>query len=302
MNTIAMCVMSHNHPESVEHVLESYGDVFKACELDIYYYDSSYDDRVKDIVNKYADKGYDNLYYIPCQGLSGDQKLGLLYSCKRLNNNYEYVWVVKDRTACDSRTILAIYQEALFERPDMIVVDTYGDNVGSGTVTYTDALALYRDYAWEITSMDVTLFKVSSMLDGYEPHESPFDENDPRSSFMQYDYIFRKLAQMDSLKVRVISDLGVRILNSEKSGSMWLDQIFDVWVYLWTLENESLPSVYDEAKKAVMKSDAIPSFLRSEEGLHELKKRGILLNEKLTPEIQERWSLVSQVPFEKLKL
>ena len=105
---------------------------------------------------------------------------------------------------------------------------------------------------------------------------------------------------MDSLKVRVISDIGVRILNSEKSGSMWGDQIFDVWVNLWTRENESLPSMYDKAKNAVMKSEAVPSFLRSKEGLFELKKRGILTKEKLTPEIQERWSLVSQVPFEEL--
>ena len=300
MNTIAMCVMSHNHPESVEHVLESYGDVFKACELDIYYYDSSYDDRVKEIVNRYVDKGYDNLFYIPCQGISGDQKLGLLYSCKQLKHDYDYVWVVKDRTACDSRTILTIYQEALFEKPDLIVIDTYGDNVGSGTVTYTDAPALYRDYAWEITSMDVTLFKVSTMLKGYEPHDLPFDKDDPRSSFMQYDHIFRRLAQMDSLKVRVISDIGVRILNSEKSGSMWADQIFDVWVDLWSRENESLPSIYEVVKSEVMKSEAVPAFLRSEEGLLELKKRGILSKEKLTPEIQRRWSLVSQVPYEKL--
>ena len=105
---------------------------------------------------------------------------------------------------------------------------------------------------------------------------------------------------MDSLKVRVISDIGVRILNSEKSGSMWADQIFDVWVDLWTRENESLPSIYEVVKSEVMKSEAVPAFLRSEEGLLELKKRGILSKEKLTPEIKRRWSLVSQVPYEKL--
>ena len=300
MNTIAMCVMSHNHPESVEHVLENFGDIFKACELDIYYYDSSYDDRVKTIVDGFISKGYDNLYYVPCQGLSGDQKLGLLYSCNCLNNNYEYVWVVKDRTACDSRTLLTIYQEALFEKPDIIVIDTYGDNVGIGTVSYSDALSLYRDYAWEITSMDVSLFKVSTMLNEYTPHEKPFDKDDPRSSFMQYDYIFRRLAQMDSVKVRVISDMGVRILNSEKSGSMWADQIFDVWVKLWTKENEALPSFYDDEKRIVMRSNAVPAFLQSIDGLRELKRRGILSETKLTSEIRDRWHLVSGVPLEKL--
>ncbi len=292
--------MSHNHPESVEHVLDSYGDIFRACELDVYYYDSGRDDRVRDIVESFVARGYDNLKYIPCRGLSGDQKLGLLYSGKCLKGEYDYIWVVKDRTACDSRTILTVYQEALFEKPDMIVIDTYGEDVGKGMITYNRASELYRDLAWEITSMDVSLFRTATMLKDYVPYDNSLSPDDPRSSFMQYDFIFRKLAMMDSLKVRVISDPGVRILNSEKSGSMWADQIFDVWVNLWTKENEALPKIYDDHKKEVMRSSAVPHFLRSKEGLTELKNRGILTMDKLTLEIQKRWGLVSQVSVEDL--
>ena len=81
---------------------------------------------------------------------------------------------------------------------------------------------------------------------------------------------------------------------------MWTDQIFDVWVKLWTKENDSLPLVYDTEKSNVMKSEAVPAFLRSIDGIYELKKRGLLTKEKLTHEVQKRWSMVSQVPLDKL--
>jgi len=159
MNTIAMCVMKHNHPETVADVLMNFAKIFKACEIDVYYYDSSFDDRTLEIIDFFRKEGFDNISYIPCRGLSGDEKLGLLYTGKALPAEYDYYWVVKDRTACDASAILKIYEEALFEKPDIIVIDSYGEHKRSGSVTYDAPVSLYRDQAWQITSMDVCLFR-----------------------------------------------------------------------------------------------------------------------------------------------
>jgi len=143
-------------------------------------------------------------------------------------------------------------------------------------------------------------FSKKRMLAGYEPHRKAFSETDPRSSFMQFDMVFRRLAVLSDLKIRVISLPEVRILDSNKSGSMWGDNIFNVWVTLWTKINENLPAIYDDYKAGVIRSDAVPDFLRSEKGLLRLRELGYLKREKITQEVRERWKLISTVPFETL--
>ena len=295
MNYIAVCVMTHEHPDTVEQVLENCAAAYRACELDMYYYDSSSDDRTAEIIAAYNEAGYDNIHHLCFRGLSGDQKLAQLYLGTGLEKDYEYIWVVKDRSVCDAVALLLIYKEIMFEKPDLLVIDTYSDKRLGRSVSYTDPAELYRDYAWEITSMDVTVFG-RRMLEGFVPNEEPWPLSDPRSSFMQYDLVFRRLSELEAPKIRVISNDDVRILNSTKSGSMWVRQIFDVWVRLWTRENEGLPGIYEPYKETVMKSSAVPDLLKSVEGLNELRNKGILTEAVIDDELLERWEKVSDIP------
>ena len=43
INYIAIGVVTYGHPEVVEHVLENCFRTYQACQLDVYYYDSSPD-------------------------------------------------------------------------------------------------------------------------------------------------------------------------------------------------------------------------------------------------------------------
>jgi cellulose synthase/poly-beta-1,6-N-acetylglucosamine synthase-like glycosyltransferase len=74
-SSVALCYLTHNHPDVIQEVFENALDEYKSHGIDVFIYDDSDDDKTKDIVSAYMEKGYENLYYVDSHGLvNGDHK------------------------------------------------------------------------------------------------------------------------------------------------------------------------------------------------------------------------------------
>ena len=49
-STVACCYLTYNHPEVVEQILERICDTYREKGIDIYYYDSSTDEKTEEII------------------------------------------------------------------------------------------------------------------------------------------------------------------------------------------------------------------------------------------------------------
>ena len=295
INYIAIGVVTYGHPEVVEHVLENCFRIYKACQLDVYYYDSSPDRKTEEVVKNYIDKGYDNFHYLRLPaGMGSAKKAELFFSGYGLEKDYAYLWLMKDRVMVESPLLLSLYEIVMLDKPDVVLLNGYGDH-DTPSELLTDAADFYKRWGREVTSMDTTLLKRESMLKGFEASERDFGKDEPVFYFFHYDTVFRRLADMNAPQIRVLSGQHIKLFSSPKGSPGWINELFDIWTDRWIRENEALPSCYDRYKDEVIRGRALPVELKSREGLLWLKTVGALRREQLSM-ILKNWSRISELP------
>ena len=145
------------------------------------------------------------------------------------------------------------------------------------------------------TSIDVTILKRKSMLDGLL-----YDDIDKcNSSYTHFQLLFQRLAEGDKkVKVLVGNDIVARNIDGVYSG--YYDRVFGLWKDNWIAVNESLPNIYDVYKKDVIKhAGSLPWIFGTVGMLIQYKKSGAFEKDSLE-NILKNWELVSDIPKEKV--
>lgn len=293
---VAMCIPTYKRASVVDEILEHAIDGYTKMGIDLYFYDGSPDDETKQVVEKYVEKGYTNIKYMK---FPPEVKRGaLMLTGEGFEKQYDYIWPVKDRTWFGESTLIAI-EKAMEEEFDVVFLGTFRDysNLGLGTKTYENMKEFYLNWGFLATSIDVTIYKRTSMLenityDGYIKDYVP-------SSFSHYKFLFTHLIQ-GKKKVRVLSEDEIVGFSSQQVKSNWKKDVFSVWKDKWIEVNETLPEYYNEYKSQVIKqAGMLPWILGSVDALIGYKECGALVPEKLDGILKD-WEKVSDIPKEKL--
>lgn len=286
MGKIAMCVATCNHPDTVDDVLNYCIQDYFDCDIDIYYYDGSENTETEQVINKYIKMGYSNLYYY--NELDAVRRFNMIIMGEGQLKEYEYIWISKDRSFCKKVTLEKIVKTANRDR-DVIFLAPNGIVHGKDLV-YDDASLFYRDWGWLATSMDVAIYKKSTMFRNY------YADKYPVLFGVHFLLLFGELAELKNKSIDVLCE-NVTIFNSQRSKSGWEDQIFKVWKDDWITVNEILPDCYNPYKDNTIRTAAsLPWILGTTTRLTELHNKGILTKDKL-PEIAVNWDRVSDIPF-----
>lgn len=298
---IAVCVPTYNHPDVVDDVLKNSIKAYYDCGLDIYYYDSSENNDTEQVVKKYQDAGFDNIYYIRIPSEFGyEKKVLMIFKGEGLEKQYDYIWPVKDRVYCPKVTLENIL-EVTNEEVDALLlgVTNIGNGIQMRTTTYEDAVAFYRDWGWLATSLDVIIYSKKLMLN--ESSAEKFRERhimDYNAPWYPFLYFFNRITEIDNLKICMLRDERTYINNSPLGKSLWERDIFKIWLEYWIKVNQGLPECYNSYKKKVIKeASSLPWILGSESVLIDLYNKGILSLE-VYEMIKDDWELISDIPLE----
>ena len=295
---IAACIPTYRHSEVIKDVLQKSIKNYYDCGIDIYYFDSSEDDETEKVVSSYREQGFDNLYY---EKLSSEydpaKKIELIFRGGIDGNlkKYDYIWPVKDRSYCPKETLLEIVNQ-IEEQSDIMVLG--GLTEISRHLLYDKADKFYKDWGWIVTSLDITIYKQSSMLKDCNMELDELSGLEYMKSWIQYVFLFRKLEKLDKKRIIVLCD-NIWVYNSDLGESSWLnsDKVWKVAKDYWIEANENLPDCYNEYKNTVIKQfTMLPWILGGRTRLMELHQKGIL-----TPESYEsvlvNWNKVSDIPI-----
>lgn len=291
---VAICVPTYKKADVVDDVLNRAIKLYAKMGIDLYYYDSSPDDEVKKVVEKYINQGYTNIKYISVKK-DFEKKIAMIYTERGMDKDYEYIWLVKDRVWFEEPVLYAV-EKAIHEKYDVIFLAALWcyAHPNVGTKTYDDAREFYLDWGHLVTSMDVTILRCRSILEGltYEVLEKY------NKSFPHYQLIFTQLSYGNK-KVRVLAGDNIAPCNSKLVETAALkENPFQVWKDSWIEVNERLPECYNIYKAAVIKYAGIMPFIfGSVDSLLEQKRRGELVPEKLDS-ILKNWEKVSDIPKE----
>lgn len=296
MCKIAMCVPTCNHPMVIEDILNKSIEDYNKLNIDIYYFDSSKDEETKKVIDRFVNKGYENLYYKKCSlEESLYDKLKKIMEDNILDKEYDYIWPVKDRSYCPKATLEKIIT-IINKCYDVIFLGVV--NTGENKI-YLDKKEFYREWGWLCTSLDVLIFKKTFLNINHE--KSRLFGKKYNQSWYTYVIPFFLLEEVKDTRICALCDSETQIYNSPLGKSTWEKNVFQIWKDDWIQSNDNLPSCYDEYKDEVIKYAAsLPWILGGISRLTELHQKGILTEENYDTVI-ENWERVSDIPRETVK-
>lgn len=301
MCQIAVCIPTYNHSEIINDVLKDCVDDYEQYGIDIYYFDSSEDNKTFEIVKKYQDKGYNNLFYnkIPVSYLP-HKKILSFFKGEGLQKEYDYIWPVKDRSFCPDSTLKKINDEIRKKR-DVIFLGVI-NNGHMINREYHDSKKFYKEWGWLSTSLDVVIYNKKTILNYLDnPQYEELCQQRYYGPWCSYVTLFHKLTELENANICVLCDSETQIYNSPLGKSTWEKNVFEIWKDDWIQANDNLPSCYDEYKDDVIKYTAsLPWILGGIPRLMELHQKGILTEESYDTVI-ENWERVSDIPRETVK-
>lgn len=301
MKKICICVPTRNNYVGLEVYLNVTKSIYVNDCLGVYIFDSSPKTEsiaIENLITKYINEGYSNLHYVclPEEYNLAD-KMDAILSCQYLQEKYEYIWPVKDRTFFDKQSMDEIIRE-LQNAPDLLLLVP-----GKGVMSVYDDIGLfYRDCGSCITSLETSIYRYDTILKNYSFDLYPDTRNDKYMSWWSpFLFCTHSIAHLDKPKLHVLDGNKVIFSTIDGKKMTWKEDIFKIWIECWIKVNEELPSIYNPYKDIVIKKSAsLPWILGSREHLIELYASGVLTKDSLNLFTVEQWERVSIVPYKVL--
>lgn len=299
-NKMVVCIPTYRHSEAVEDVLSHCAETYKRYGLDVYYYDSSEDEKTKKVIEAYRARGYDNLH---CISMDASKLVTPKYEhillMEGIQKEYEYMWYLRDRCWCEEKTLKLMY-EAMETPHDLIFLDVGHPDCEQEMSECKDANEFYHrcgDYA---TSMDTTLYNVKSILKSdFSIEKFRQSHGDYRDAFVHFLIIFEQLAKKENPNICLLAGRNVTIFHSNKARSGWHERRISIWGKQWIQANEALPACYTDKDDIIKRTASFPWILGDVNALIDLHNKGILTPEYYE-EIKVFWERVSNIPLETL--
>lgn len=298
---IACCYLTHNHPDVVEFVLNTVQKYYDENGIDIYMYDSSTNNKTKDIVYHMINDGAKNLFYIRIDDkIGGDGKILQVLKEYGIKKHYDYIWPNKDRSYVTEKTVKKIqsisqkhYEGILIENWNPIQTDRIEHK------SSYDKIEFFEKFGWLVNSWESVLFSTEmlSYVDDWKKFEQRYHLGS-KNGFNQSMIFFGGLDLVKDAKVGIVNYKDVEVYNSDLASSSWIDNTFNTWGKNWPEAIKRLPSCYDKYKNKVIKDQGMhPMVFGSIDNLISLKEKGILTY-KVWEDIKERWNILSDIPQE----
>ncbi len=301
---LAVCVPTHDG--AINYIKEAYLsgmlETYRKYDIDIYYYDSSEDTELEELVAEKQKEGFENVYYVKMfPGTFLDTKLERMFRCEDHKFNYDYIWPCKASTWAEDVTLEKI-STGIDKGYDIIVLNPqyreegyYPENTDR---EYSDINSFFYDLGAYLTGMAFRIFRKNTLLANVDWYEI-FDKYRvwvPNGTFYEIGLIFDQLSKLDNFRGVLISN-GIRLTNSKIKGSKshWRGEELNIWGKCWPSTVERLPDCYDNKCEVIKKKHHL-SDIRVLHALRNLGKLNILS----FFEFYKSWNRVSFIPRSKL--
>lgn len=249
---IAFCIATYNRSIMVEEFLGQFSNLFLELEIDIYYYDSSDDNKSRVVVEKWMLE-YKNIHYVQIP-TSWHANKKVLYIIEEfgINQKYDYLWVCGDSLRFSESVIRKVIK-LLKINYDMIIVSHSGKEHPE-TREYIDKNELFQNCAWYMTLFGAVILNVHTMIKDVpwreikEKYEVPNHIN-----YSHVGYYFEMINKLDKMRTIYLSvDQGVWTSRYKTAGG-WFNDAFKVLCEYWPSTIEELPHSYTNKKDAINK-------------------------------------------------
>lgn len=299
MCKLAICVPTYNRADMIEEMLIRCIEIYQNKGVDIYFFDSSSDERTETVVLRYKEK-YHNVYYRKYpEDLHSNRKVLEIYKELLETAGYEYLWLCPDYIQLTSPGLELVLRQC--EQELDVCVFNYRDVEQIGMKTYQDVNTLFLDCAWHMSSYMATMIRSASFKDiewekFYEKYTVP-----KRINFSHLALYFEQLAKLPAVKAAHVPVPVSHIrVSSYRENSFWKKEVFYTWCTCWPDTIKALPECYHSKSKVIFKQ-GINSKILSWNNFLSLRREKIY-DIHVYQEYCREWKNLTDVPGAKLLL
>lgn len=274
MANIALCIPTYQRHECVYEFLYEYSNYYQKHGIDIYYYDSSLDDKTYSVVSEFS-KNIPDIYYVrmPAE-MHSNAKVYKIFQQYGLKKNYDFIWLCNDAIRFSEQALNGIIAK-INDTYDIIEVDP-DDVEHLGLRIYEDCNLYLRDCAWKLTLYGAAMLNVHTILNGVK--WNVYEEKFLKRKVINFSHVslyFNRIVEMRQFRA-----LHIPVENKEFKSSMykkypgWRNNMFFIFCESWVNTIEMLPECYTDKKKAILKH-GVYTFFKDQSAFENLKIEGI---------------------------
>lgn len=295
MKKLAICYPTRNNASAIHELFEKSLSTYRDENIDVYIFDSSADNQTKIVVNEYISNGFSNLKYVSLpEEASLADKMEAILSRKYFDENYNYIWPVKDRTYFEKDSIESVYKR-IEKKPDAILISP----IKAFYESCDNLNQFYKDNAVYIASLETFIYS-NTLLDDCNIKEiiDLIRDDQFRSWWGPYHCAFWALSKLENIHIEILGHGDISMLNTGGATMSWRKNIFEIAIDAWIWINENLPERYCSDRDSVIKDfGSLAEILGSIDKLIQLREDGILTQDTLVGCTKEKWERVSNVPY-----
>lgn len=282
MKKLVMCIPTLDRSEMLQEVLTYQMSYYEKYNIDIYYYDSSINDKSKQIINQYASAYKNQLLYKPIRHeLCLDYKIvEILRDIQK--TDYDYMWLINDSISITEEA-LSVIRPLLEKKYDLIRLPL----PGAGNVKdyiCTNVNQWFQQCSQGMAHMASTIMSTNLI------HQADCNWKELRDRYIRcneldkkHGYFFMVAFYLEQIN-KLPSFRGIMLGNRMKwrrdsplKGTQiyWKDQIFQVWGKSYPDTIFQLPKSYIEKEKVIRISDNITPGRFSKPMLIQYRLKGI---------------------------
>ena len=238
----------YDHLKCALNIYTNYG-------ADILIYDSSKDDKTKDVVHSYQinNKNLNYLKYDDSNDLQLNSKIVSLDS-KVINayletSEYDYIWMVRDRLAIDFNQCASALYESIKKEVDIISIHNPNDDVTkAGNKTYTNCVDLFKDQFSCMTVLGQTIVKSNFIKEVMNTEKLNINNYGLWQPIAFFNYCSNHAFSASS----IVANRIFKHHDNAFKGSFWKKQLMDQWIGQYYVILSSLPSIYRPSMNEVL--------------------------------------------------
>ena len=299
MCKLAIGVPTYNRADMVEEMLIRCAEIYQNKGVDIYFFDSSPDERTEVIVLRYKAE-YENVYYrkFPADTHSNIKVLEIYKELLGIAE-YEYLWLCPDYMQLTPPGLEFVLCQCDRELDAFVL--NYRDVEHIGRKAYKDADTFFLDCAWHMSSYMATVIRSASFMDiewekFYERYTVP-----ERINFSHLAFYFEQLAKLPEIKAAhvPVSPSHIRV-SSYRENSFWKKEVFYTWCTCWPDTIRALPERYHYKDEVIFKQ-GINSRILSWNNFLSLRREKIY-DIHVYQKYRSEWKNLTDVPGMRLLL
>lgn len=252
---LCVCVPTYNREQCIERMLREEIAFFRDNAIDCYIYDSSTMQQTREVVERYIQEGYGNLFYRHV-----DSKIHSAYKAYSIwremgESDYDFVWLIHDHTVCLNGQILQYLKQELAKEYDFYLLNLQSSKNNLYEIKDLDEFLLMG--AWPLNSFGASIVNTKTFLGGTDWQQMSDKYLKPRTiNYSHIGFYYERAAQIQGFRacrLELERESFIDFLRNEKTS--WDGETIRICTECWGSVISILPDAYQKKREALLTQD-----------------------------------------------